>query len=204
LVIYNHAKVEEETLTQAKNKTTNIFDRAGAQLVWHDGFAYAAERRKLQIPPPEDPATLVVKLQPDSEAARYGVRSACGGIGLESGVIIFVRKFDATWLGHVIAHELGHILLGANAHSLAGIMRGTLLPDDWEKAAQGTLSFTPSQSRQIREWIAKRSRPRDDHSHHDGGAVDRRCNYFPNTDRPPSDELVTPHHRGGGECGYHS
>src|SRR5262249_9705294 len=86
------AKVEEETLTQAKNKTTNIFDRAGAQFVWHDGFAYAAERRKLQIPPPEDLATLVVKLQPDSEAARYGVRSACGGVGLESGVIIFVRK----------------------------------------------------------------------------------------------------------------
>jgi hypothetical protein len=170
LVIYNHAQVGDETLAQAENKTSEIFARAGTRLVWRDGFAYAAERRKFEIPPPEDPATLVVKLQPASEAARYGVRSVCGGIGFESGAIIFVRMFDATWLGHIMAHELGHILLGSNAHSLVGIMRGRLRPGDWDKAAQGTLGFTPSQNRQIREWIAKRSRSVDDHSH----VLDRR------------------------------
>jgi hypothetical protein len=77
-------------------------------------------------------------------------------IGFDSGAIIFVRSFDATWLGYIMAHELGHILLGPNAHALVGIMRGTLLRDDWEKAAQGTLSFTRSQAKQIRRWIIRR------------------------------------------------
>ena len=103
LVIYNHAHVKEETLLAAESTMSAIFARAGVRLVWRDGFSYAAARRKFEIPPPEDPATLVVKLQPDSEATRYGVRSVCGGIGFDSGAIIFVRRHNATWLGVIIA-----------------------------------------------------------------------------------------------------
>src|SRR6266849_1519246 len=166
LVIYDHAHVGGETLTHAENTVSEIFEHAGVQLVWLEGFAYAAERRKAEIPAQEDPATLVVKLQPASEAARYGVRSACEGIGFESGAIVFVRSrnprstatADATHLGYIIAHELGHILLGPDAHSIVGIMRGTLLQQDWEKAAQGTLGFARSQQKQIRTRIAERSR----------------------------------------------
>ena len=158
LVIYNHAHVEPGTLTDAESRVSEIFGRANVQLIWRDGFAYAAERRAALNPAPEDPATLVVKLQPESEAVRYGVRPVCGGIGFPSGAIVFVRGFDSTRIGYVMAHELGHILLGPNAHAIVGIMRGTLLPEDWEKAAQGTLGFTHSQNQQIRMWIDQRSR----------------------------------------------
>lgn len=165
LVIYDHAHVGPEMLAAAENTVSEIFGHANVQLKWRDGFAYAAERHQTMNPPPEDPATLVIKLQPESEAVRYGVRSVCGGIGFESGAIVFVRSFDqrsttseATHLGYVMAHELGHMLLGLNAHAIVGIMRGTLLPEDWEKAAQGTLGFTHSQNQQIRLWIDQRSR----------------------------------------------
>ena len=158
LVIYNYAHVGEGVLTQAENTTSDIFRRAGVQLVWRDGFAYAAERRNAVTPAPEDPATLVVKLQPESEAVRYGVRSVCGGIAFDSGAIIFVRGFDSTRLGCIMSHEIGHILLGQNAHSLVGIMRGTLLEEDWTQAEQGRLGFTRSQSKQIRTWIVRRTR----------------------------------------------
>jgi hypothetical protein len=164
LVIYDHAHVGPETLAATESTVSEIFEHANVQLNWRDGFAYAAERHQALNPPPEDPATLVIKLQPESEAVRYGVRSVCGGIGFESGAIVFVRSFDqrsatneATRLGYVMAHELGHMLLGLNAHAIVGIMRGTLLPEDWEKAAQGTLGFTHSQNQQIRTWIRQRS-----------------------------------------------
>ena len=124
--------------------------------VWQEGFAYAAGRHGVLNPVPEDPATLVVKLQQESEAAGYGVRRVCGGIGFDSGAIIFVRGFDSSHLGVIMAHEIGHMVLGPNAHSLIGIMRGTLLQEDWTKAAQGTLGFTRSQKQQIRTWIAER------------------------------------------------
>jgi hypothetical protein len=165
LVIYDHAHVRAATLAAAENTVSEIFGHANVQLIWRDGFAYAAERNWVLNPPPDDPATLVVKLQPESEAARHGVRSVCGGIGFPSGAIVFVRSFDArsttseaTHLGYVIAHELGHMLLGPNAHAVVGIMRGTLLSQDWEKAAQGTLSFTHSQNQQIRMWIDQQGR----------------------------------------------
>jgi len=158
LVIYDHSHVGPETLAAAENTVSEIFAHANVQLIWRDGFEYAAERHGALKPAPEDPVTLVIKLQPESEAARYGVRSVCGGIGFESGAIVFVRSFDSTRLAHVIAHELGHMLLGPNAHALVGIMRGTLLTEDWEKAAQGTLGFTHSQNQQIRIWIDQRSR----------------------------------------------
>jgi hypothetical protein len=157
LVVYDHAHVGPETLVTAENTVSEIFGHANVRLLWRDGFAYAAERHQSLNPPPEDPATLVVKLQPESEAIRYGVRSVCGGIGFPSGAIVFVRSFDSTRLGYIVAHELGHILLSPNAHAIVGIMRGTLLPEDWEKAAQGTLGFTHSQNQQIRMWIDQRS-----------------------------------------------
>jgi hypothetical protein len=157
LVTYNHAHVGPETLAAAENTVSEIFGHANVQVIWREGFAYAAERRGVLNPPTEDPATLVIKLQPESEAARYGVRPTCGGIGFPSGAIVFVRDSDSTRLGYVMAHELGHMLLGPNAHAIVGIMRATLLPADWEKTAQGRLGFTHSQNQQIRKWIDQRS-----------------------------------------------
>jgi hypothetical protein len=163
LVVYDHAHLGEARLAEVENTTSEIFRRTGVQLVWIEGFAYAAKRRDALTPAREDPAILVVKLQPESEVARYGVRSVCGGIGFASGAIIFVPRIDprsavsdVTRTGYVIAHEIGHVLLGLNAHSIVGIMRGTLLQRDWESAAQGTLAFTQSQKQKIRTWIAER------------------------------------------------
>jgi hypothetical protein len=110
-------------LVAAENTVSEIFAHANVQLSWRDGFAYAAERHQTLNPAPEDPATLVIKLQPESEAVRYGVRSVCGGIGFEAGAIVFVRGSNSTRLGSVMAHELGHMLLGPNAHAIVGIMR---------------------------------------------------------------------------------
>jgi hypothetical protein len=158
VVIYDRAQVGPEKVAAAEKTVSEIFGRADVQMAWREGFAYAAERHGALNLAPEDPRTLVVTLQPAAEAARFGVRSVCGGIALGANVTVFVRRFDATWLGYIMAHELGHILLGPNAHAVIGIMRPTLLAEDWVKAEQGTLGFTRSQNQQIRRWIAQRSR----------------------------------------------
>ena len=48
-------------------------------------------------------------------------------------------------LGHVMAHEMGHVLLGVNSHSAEGLMRAAWEP--WDDRVQ---TFTPSQVLQIR------------------------------------------------------
>jgi hypothetical protein len=53
-------------------------------------------------------------------------------------------------LGHVLAHEIGHLLLNSFAHSPEGLMRADFRPADLKKAAQRQLKFTPGQGETIR------------------------------------------------------
>ena len=44
-------------------------------------------------------------------------------------------------LGHVMAHELGHLLLGSNAHSRLGIMRPHWSAEELQSLRMGKLLF---------------------------------------------------------------
>jgi hypothetical protein len=57
------------------------------------------------------------------------------------------NKRTASILGHVIAHEIGHLLLPTAAHARAGIMQARM---DCRLAVLGKLFFTGSQAEDIR------------------------------------------------------
>jgi hypothetical protein len=59
-------------------------------------------------------------------------------------------------LGHLISHELGHLLLGTNSHFPVGIMRATWRFAEIKQALMGNLSFTPEQVRQLRADLQRR------------------------------------------------
>jgi hypothetical protein len=60
-------------------------------------------------------------------------------------------------LGITVAHEIGHLLLPHQPHSLAGIMRASLNSKDWRAAAQGLLGFVDSQRQTILAGVEARS-----------------------------------------------
>jgi hypothetical protein len=59
-------------------------------------------------------------------------------------------------LGLVIAHELGHLLLGPGAHSTSGIMEPNWRPKDLDRALQRRMTFAPGQSEQVQAQVAAR------------------------------------------------
>ena len=59
----------------------------------------------------------------------------------------------STLLGHVMAHELGHFLLGKNSHSSDGIMIASFREQDLRRAERGKLLFTKRQAVQMRARI---------------------------------------------------
>jgi hypothetical protein len=61
-------------------------------------------------------------------------------------------------LGCAIAHELGHLLLGSNGHSGAGIMRPRWEPRQVRQLMMGTLLFTTEQSMLMRAQARTRIR----------------------------------------------
>ena len=52
----------------------------------------------------------------------------------------------ADTLGHVMAHELGHLLLGSNSHSGMGIMRAHWQSEELRRLSRGGLWFTNEQA----------------------------------------------------------
>lgn len=60
-------------------------------------------------------------------------------------------------LGHAIAHEVGHLLLGPNAHSSSGVMRGVWSPEDLKLMNWSFLFFTARQSSQLRASLVRRT-----------------------------------------------
>jgi hypothetical protein len=48
-------------------------------------------------------------------------------------------------LGITVAHEIGHLMLPGQGHTLAGVMHAKLGANDWRLAAQGQLGFTATE-----------------------------------------------------------
>ena len=66
----------------------------------------------------------------------------------------------ATLLGHVAAHEAGHLLLGTNSHAPRGIMRAVWEGEELASASKGALFFSGSESRQMKKRLAMKASTR--------------------------------------------
>lgn len=118
---------------------------------------------------------LVIDLLPERMAQRIPGAPTQLGVSvmdkekqLAAHAYIFVERAEAlargadlapeVVLGAVIAHEIGHLLLGTNNHSGRGIMRGQWGTTDLREAADGGLPFTPDQARRMRAGMTDRAR----------------------------------------------
>ena len=59
-------------------------------------------------------------------------------------------------LGHLMAHELGHLMLGVGSHSARGIMHVPWHIEELEIISQGLMLFEPSEGKRMRTNIRAR------------------------------------------------
>ena len=164
--VYNDADAPERLLIRAEQDAGGVFVEAGLQAVFVN-----CSRGEHRVDTPEcgpvpAPARLVVRLVPRSltlgETA-FGVAFLMNGGGMFADVFFDpfkrlrtenVRPLEASILGHVIAHEIGHLLLGSNAHSHHGIMQACSKRDQLRSIANGGLWFTSEQAVQMRSKVS--------------------------------------------------
>jgi hypothetical protein len=96
-------------------------------------------------------------------SAGYAIPVGPGDFGVHCGVfydrvqqISRQTANEGTVLGHAIAHELGHLLLGVDAHSPEGLMRAHWTPRDLDFAAQGKLLLLDGEKQKIQRNISNR------------------------------------------------
>jgi len=72
------------------------------------------------------------------------------------------RKIATMWkvdpvlcLGLTIAHEMGHLLLQSETHSVSGVMKARWLRPDLAAAERGALTFTPQEGRFMQNGLRR-------------------------------------------------
>ena len=172
--LYNHAQASEATLSVAKAEAARILRQAGIEATWPE-----CPTEPELIPQYPDcvlpgPASLVLRIIPRSMArpeptnpAAFGVALVPknGSFGIFASVYIEAaaaiagddEALGARMLGHLMSHELGHLLLGEQSHSRRGIMRADWVEKDLRDATQGRFLFTARQANQMRKAVQRRS-----------------------------------------------
>ena len=159
--IMDLAEVPENTLVRAQAEATRVFQLSGITLVWVDADtcrnSCLTVRLVTQAMSPKSQNPRVLGIAPSSEEAR--------GINLW----IFYPRVKAhsadlgmyAWqlLGHVMAHEMGHLLLPHGAHAAAGVMRAEWDRAQVKSADAGQLTFTSAQASLIRERLQASASP---------------------------------------------
>jgi hypothetical protein len=144
LSVFNDASVPAEILAQGEARAAHILAQTGIQVEWLNCAAGGSH-------------------VPD----QFEQPSRCSRIGHPSHLSVrIVLAYahlaepnahlplgEGELLGYVIAHEVGHLLLGTDSHNHEGIMQGRWEDPQLREAGKGNLQFTPSQARLMRQHL---------------------------------------------------
>jgi hypothetical protein len=139
-----------------------IFQEAGIQLRWLNCLPSPGE-----CPEVLDHAELMLHIAADRGGLNDGESTGLAVLAPAGGVhaYVFYGEIErcatpdikaSVILAHAVAHELGH-LLRLRGHTPTGMMRGRWTPRELQKAAMGSLVFSPEQAAKMREEVRRRA-----------------------------------------------
>jgi len=168
LSVFNDAGIPDDTLAQAAARATAILAQSGVELDWlscgrPDPSDFS--QRATPCSAVAWPHQLPVRIVPRGRSIGADIFGQAvlddAGRGAYSNVYYnnlaanreHAQLSDGDMLGFVIAHEVGHLLLGSNSHSPSGLMQARWDSSALHSALHNTLFFTPAQSASLRSRL---------------------------------------------------
>ena len=172
--LYDYAGLDPRTLHLARKQAEALFAKAGVRWRWQQCRTSAGDA-------PSDagcaertgPHLLQLRLHPRKMAKKMagGFLEFGYAIPVEDGhgVIagVYVERADVTArevgldlhvvLGHLMAHEIGHLLLGVASHSRSGVMQAKWGDHEMRLARVGAIEFSERQAQRMRSDVAERT-----------------------------------------------
>jgi len=164
--VFNDAGVGQATILEGERIAAEIYAQAGLEAAWNNCSTEpgpAAEECLQRLGPGR--IFLHIEHQPRTlDPDVYGV-AFLGDGGTGAYCDLFYDRIEELHrqsaasagkiLGLVAAHEIGHLLLGTNAHSSVGIMRPQWQSQDFWHPQLGATSFSPQQAQKISARLAQ-------------------------------------------------
>ena len=164
VLVYNYAGVSSEVLAQTEAEAARIHQRAGIGILWINCPLTPKESDQFPVcQVPLGPTTLLLRILPQSAAERLRPQLHCFGFALTpenerfaAVANVFAHDAEAlaqrcgmsagVILGHIAAHEIGHLLLGGSSHSVNGIMHVPWKLKELEIIGEGRMAFMPAEA----------------------------------------------------------
>lgn len=148
--------VNRTILRHAETEASRLFRSAGIQIAWRNCAAAAGDCRR----PPRATEFILHIVRTGKTTNDFVLGEAFlapDGSGKYADVFFDrIRQEDidpGQLLGTVSAHELGHLFLGTNAHSLWGIMAPIWQAEILRQISMGNLTFTHEQRRSMKSRL---------------------------------------------------
>jgi hypothetical protein len=164
--VFNDSGISSEILKQAERVSSRVFEESGIHVDWVNcspaDDAPGGEVACWQAAFPQHLHLRIVRRSLSLKDSNLGISYLLSdGTGCQADIFYEgIEKLShetfvepATILGHVAAHEIGHLLLGSNSHSPWGIMRAHWNMEELARANKGLLLFTKSQSHRMAEKL---------------------------------------------------
>jgi hypothetical protein len=165
VLVFNFRQVSRDILSNAEKEADQIFGHAGIQVVWRE------------CPTGNEPCRIgsgpVFFLAIKAGPVQNKFLDVVSGEAKTADHLAMVY-YDAlphvargkttpqqasTLLACVIAHELGHLLLGAHGHSIHGIMRDRWDVEQTRRALMSELDFLPEEGKLMKSALLEGTQP---------------------------------------------
>ena len=165
--LYDYTETPATDIVSAVRVATAILERAGIDVDWlHCSTSSPSGAPNPGCAGARGPHVLNLRLlpsgrtPPDLPPNVFGFRLNAAQGGLSHTANIYMQRIAAVChgpqrrlphiLGAILAHELGHILLGVDSHSKGGLMALPWGPKALLAASRGMLGFSKAEGRRLR------------------------------------------------------
>jgi hypothetical protein len=174
VLVYIYAPIPLRDLAIAEHTASNIFQNVGVKMSWVD-CPLTSPRAELNLACTTHHAPTDIRLNVVPEIAegpwvekfamgmavpipppRHGQFAYISYARAKAVLLETPQLSLGQLLGHGIAHEIGHLLLGTNSHSPSGLMSAHWSTRELKLAARGQLTFSIDQAVAIRGDVRAR------------------------------------------------
>jgi hypothetical protein len=160
--VFNSSPISASIIEQAERQAGRVFRDVGVDVIWlncpQDASHEASLGRCSEVSFPFHLHLGILRVSRGLKGSTIGISfSAEDGRGCYADLFYEpIRQLEeetsvalSVILGHAMAHELGHLMLGINSHSPSGLMRAHWTREDLTNASRGNLRFSLEQSLRI-------------------------------------------------------